>query len=180
MPYTRMVEYLDGMDEARYLGPTSDRPPPRVLAALGPKMLRLSAERALGAHTYFVPVAHTSLARETLGSGPLLAVELTAVLDPEPSSPREVARTFAADYLELPNYANNLLRLGWAKDDVAATGSDALIDAVIAWGDATAIAARVREHLDAGADHVAVQVISAESRDLCLPGLRELAPLLGG
>ena len=178
-PYARMAGYLDAMDRAEYLAPVKDRPPPRLLAALGPKMLRLSAERASGAHTYFVPVEHTKLARATLGSDPVLAVELTAVLDANPESARTVARKFAVDYLGLPNYANNLRRLGFGEADVAGAGSDSLIDATIAWGDARAIADRVGEHLDAGADHVAVQLISSSSDDFCLDGLRELAsPLL--
>jgi probable F420-dependent oxidoreductase len=151
-----------------------------VLAALGDGMLRLAAERADGAHSYFVPVSHTAHARQVLGPAPLLAVEQTVVLDAEASSAREVARAFAAHYLELPNYANNLLRQGWTEDDVAGGGSDALIDAVVAWGDEAAIAARVREHLGAGADHVCLQVRGPDSSDPRLDDLRRLAAVLLG
>ena len=105
----------------------------------------------------------------------MLAVELTAVLDREPDRAREVARGWAMHYLELPNYANNLRRRGFEERDVAGRGSDRLIDATIAWGDAEAIAGRVREHLDAGADHVCLQFVSDDDADVCLPAYRELA-----
>jgi probable F420-dependent oxidoreductase len=138
-------------------------------------MLRLSAERALGAHSYFVPVTHTAHAREVLGPEPVLAVELTAVLETDADRARGVARDWAGHYLELPNYAKNLLRQGFDEDDVAGRGSERLIDATIARGDADAIAARVREHLDAGADHVCVQFVSGDDTDVCMPAYRELA-----
>jgi len=147
---------------------------PRLLAALGDGMLRLSAERALGAHSYFVPAVHTAHARALLGSEPVLAVELTAVLDTEPDRAREVARGWATHYLELPNYAKNLRRHGFDERDVAGGGSDRLLDATIAWGDVEAIASRVREHLDAGADHVCVQFVSDDDAGVCLPAYREL------
>ena len=172
-----MSTYLDEMDAARYDAP-GERRPPRVLAALGDGMLRLAAERADGAHSYFVPVAHTARAREVLGPEPVLAVEQTVVLQADSSAAREVARAFAVHYLELPNYANNLLRLGYTDDDVADGGSDRLIDAVISWGDEEAIAARVREHLDAGADHVCLQLRGPDSSDPRLDDLRRLAPAL--
>jgi probable F420-dependent oxidoreductase len=177
-----MTVYLDAMADAAYSGPAPTEPAPLVLAALGPRMLELAAARTDGAHTYFVPVEHTAFARGVLGPGAFLAVEQTAVLDPDPARARLVAREFATRYLRLPNYANNLRRLGWADDDLADGGSDRLLDAVVAQGDAAAIAARVREHLDAGADHVCIQLRSADPADLCLAGLAavgsELAPLL--
>ena len=173
-PLEHMRAYLDAMDAARYDAP-GDRRPPRVLAALGDGMLRLAAERADGAHSYFVPVSHTGHAREVLGPEPLLAVEQTCVLDTEPERAREVARAFASRYLELPNYANNLRRLGFTDDDVAGGGSDRAIDAVIVWGDEGAIAERVREHLDAGADHVCLQIRGADSSDPRVDDLRRLA-----
>jgi probable F420-dependent oxidoreductase len=178
-PLEAMRRYLDAMDAARYDAP-GERRPPRVLAALGDGMLRLAADRAEGAHSYFVPVAHTAHAREVLGPEPLLAVEQTVVLDTDSSSARAVARAFATHYLELPNYANNLRRLGFGDDDVAGEGSDRVIDAVIAWGDENAIAARVREHLDAGADHVCLQVRGPDSADPRLDDLRRLAAVLLG
>lgn len=174
-PVGRMASYLDAMDAAQ-MGPDPVVPVRRLLAALGPRMLRLSAERALGAHTYFVPVEHTARARAELGSEPILAVEQTAVATSDPSRARRIARGWAASYLELPNYANNWRRLGYGEEDVA--GSEKLLDAGIVWGDASEIAARVREHLDAGADHVCVQVISTRDDDACVPQLAELAELL--
>jgi probable F420-dependent oxidoreductase len=176
-PLAHMREYLDAMDASRYDAP-GERRPPRVLAALGDGMLRLAAERADGAHSYFVPVEHTARAREVLGPEPVLAVEQTAVLESNPAKARETARGFAVHYFELPNYANNLRRLGWGEDDLAGSGSDRVIDAVIAWGDEEAIAARVRGHLDAGADHVCLQLLGPDSSDPRLDDLRRLAPVL--
>ncbi len=177
-PLDRMRAYLDAIDAAPTSLPEPAVPPRRLLAALGDGMLALSAERALGAHTYFVPVSHTAHARKILGNEPVLAVELTAVVHSDPAKARAVARGWARHYLELPNYANNLRRMGFGDPDVAGEGSDALIDATIAWGDAASVAARVREHLAAGADHVCIQVISADDADPCLAQLRELAGLL--
>jgi probable F420-dependent oxidoreductase len=176
-PVGRMRAYLDGMDAARYFGPETEAPP-RVLAALGPKMLRLAAERSAGAHPYFVPVEHTAYAREKLGAAPLLAPEVAVALERDPDVARKIAREYAAIYLGLDNYRRNLLRLGYAEDDLAGGGSDKVIDAVIAWGEVDAIRARVRAHLDAGADHVAVQVLGGDRRHLPMAELRELAPAL--
>lgn len=175
-PVARMREYLDAMDKAPYTGKPVETG--RVLAALGPKMLQLAAERAVGAHPYFVPVEHTSEARKELGAGPLLAVEQAAVLATDPATARAAARRHMKRYLELPNYANNLRRLGWGDADIGNGGSDALVDAVVAWGDAQTIRARVDDHLARGADHVCVQVIRT---DLTAPAAlewRTLAPAL--
>jgi probable F420-dependent oxidoreductase len=174
-PVGRMRDYLDAMDGAQ-VGPPPEVPVRRLLAALGPRMLRLAGERALGAHTYFVPVEHTARARAELGPEPVLAVEQTAVGITDRDRARRIARGWAASYLELPNYASNWRRLGFDEQDVA--GSDRLLEAGIVWGDASAIAARVREHLDAGADHVCVQVISARDDDACVPELADLAEIL--
>jgi probable F420-dependent oxidoreductase len=176
-PYSKMRDYLDVMERVRYDGPQTPRAP-RLLAALGPRMLALAAERTLGAHPYFVPVEHTAFARERLGKGPLLAVEQTAVLRTDAAGAREIARAFAVDYLELPNYATNLLRLGYGEDELNGGGSDRLIDAVVAWGDEEALGRRVQEHLDAGADHVCLQMIGGDPSDRRLDDLRRLAPLL--
>ncbi len=165
-PLEAMRTYLDGMDGARYGGPEPATAAPRVLAALGPKMLRLSAERAAGAHTYFVPVEHTASAREILGPEALLTPEVAAVLQTDPEAARAVARKYMAGYIDLPNYRNNLKRLGWNEEELSNGGSDRLVDALIAWGDAGAVAKRAQEHLDAGADHVSVQFLRASSRDL--------------
>jgi probable F420-dependent oxidoreductase len=124
-------------------------------------------------------VEHTAKARETLGRGPLLAPEVAVVVDADPGRARALARIYASIYLPLPNYADNLRRLGYGDDDIEHGGSDRLIDAVIPWGDAETVAGRIREHLDAGADHVCVQVV-AEGLDLPLAGYRELAAALFG
>ena len=174
-PVDTMAAYLDGMAAASYAGPEPGEPVPLVLAALGPRMLELAAARADGAHPYFVPVEHTPVARAHLGPEPCLAVEQTAVLSTDPAEARRIGRGFARHYLALPNYANNLRRLGWSDDDIANDGSDRLIDAVIAWGDVDAIVARVKAHLDAGADHVCVQLRAESSADPALEGYRELA-----
>jgi probable F420-dependent oxidoreductase len=175
-PVGRMVAYLDAMDAAR-MGPDPEVPVRRLLAALGPRMLGVASSRALGAHTYFVPVEHTADAREVLGPEPVLAVEQTAIVSGDPAVARGIARDWAASYLALPNYANNWSRMGY-RDDLGGGGSDRLIDAAFAWGDVASIADRVRQHLDAGADHVCVQVISGRDDDVCLPALRELAGTL--
>jgi len=177
-PVETMSAYLDAMGAAQYAGPETDEPVPLVLAALGPKMLELAASRADGAHPYFVPVDHTAIARGALGSEPCLAVEQTAVLSNDPIEARRIGRAFARHYLALPNYSNNLRRLGWSDDDIANDGSDRLIDAVIAWGDVDAIVGRVKAHLEAGADHVCVQLRAESSADPALAGYAELASAL--
>lgn len=172
-PYSKMVEFLDELDAVEPPVPA----PRRVLAALGPRMLALAAERAAGAHPYFVPVEHTAAARGILGPGPVLAPEVTVVLETDADRAREVARAFTAGYLAMPNYANNLRSLGYGDEDLAGGGSDRLVDAVVAWGDAERVAARVREHLEAGADHVCVQVVGGGD-GFPLDDYRSLAPLL--
>ena len=156
-PYSKMAAYLDALDVA---GPAAAAKERRTLAALGPRMLRLSADRAAGAHPYFVPVAHTARAREVLGADALLAPEVSVVLEKDASSARQAARAFTAGYLSLPNYANNLRSLGFGDDDLAGGGSDRLVDAVVAWGDLDDVAHRIRQHLEAGANHVCIQVIA--------------------
>ena len=159
-PLEHMRGYLDAMDATPYSGPKVEMP--RVIAALGPQMLRLSAERALGAHPYFVPIEHTAVARKELGAGPLLAVEQAAVLNEDPATARATARRHMKRYLELDNYANNLRRLGWTDRDLAEGGSDKLVDAVVAWGGTGAIKSRIDEHRKRGADHVCLQVLRAD------------------
>ena len=177
-PVENMARYLDAMDKAPFTGVASPEPPGRVLAALGPRMLRLSAERSLGAHPYFVPVEHTVLARKELGAGPLLAVEQAAVLASDPTTARATARKHMKRYLALDNYANNLRRIGWGDSDLAAEGSDALVDAIVAWGDAAAIRERVVKHLASGADHVCIQVLRSDLAAGPLAEWRALAPVL--
>ena len=177
-PLARTRAYLDRMDEVADTWPSPAVAPRRLLAALGDGMLRLSADHALGAHTYFVPPEHTAHARDVLGAEPVLAVEQTVVLETDPVRARAVATPWASGYLELPNYASNWLRLGFGQDDVAGAASDRLVDAGIAWGSVDDVAQRVRDHRDAGADHVCVQVIAADEADACLPQLAELASAL--
>jgi probable F420-dependent oxidoreductase len=174
-PLTKMRGYLEAMDRAIYLAPRPAEEPRRVLAALGPKMLQLAAEQALGAHPYFVPVEHTAFARDVLGEGPMLCPEQAVVLTSDPDGARAAARLHMATYLTLPNYTNNLRRLGWGDDHLADGGSDALVDAIVAWGDEGAIVERVRAHLDAGADHVCIQVLGEDAVTLPMPQWRALA-----
>lgn len=175
-PLERMAEYLDAMDKAPYTGKPVETA--RVVAALGPKMLRLSAARSLGAHPYFVPVEHTTLARTELGPGPLLAVEQAAVVSTDATIGRATARRHMKRYLDLDNYANNLRRIGWADADLADGGSDALVDAIVVWGDAPAIRRRVDDHLTRGADHVAIQVIRIDPSAPASAEWKALGPAL--
>ncbi|MFB0619406.1 LLM class F420-dependent oxidoreductase [Streptomyces sp. AGS-58] len=172
-PYAAMTGYLDELDTA---GVPAGR---RVLAALGPRMLALSGDRAAGAVPYLVTPEHTARAREILGEGPLLAPEFKVVMETDPARARERARAYLARYLELPNYTDNFLRLGFTEADVAGGGSDRLIDAVFAWGDETRIRERVTAFHEAGADHVALQIVT-EGTDGTLPReeWRRLASLL--
>ena len=176
-PYSTMVAYLDAMDRGLFLASPPVAMPQRVLAALGPKMLQLAAIRGWGAHPYFVPVEHTAIAREALGPTALLAPEQAVVFSTDPSVAREVARRHMSTYLALPNYTNNLRRLGWTEDDIAGP-SDKLVDAIVAWGSLDDITARIRAHHAAGADHVCVQVLPVERTALPMLEWRELATTL--
>jgi probable F420-dependent oxidoreductase len=175
-PLEYMRRYLEAMDAAPYVGPKVDVP--RVLAALGPQMLRLSAERTLGAHSYFVPIEHTTVARKELGAAPLLAVEQAAVLNDEPAAARAIARRHMKRYLELDNYVNNLRRLGWGDADLAEGGSDKLVDAIVVWGASTAIKARIDEHRKRGADHVCLQVLRADLKGSPTADLERIAKVV--
>jgi probable F420-dependent oxidoreductase len=184
-PLAAMRGYLTSMAETTHLSPAPSEPPPVVLAALRPRMLELAGSAADGAHPYFVPVEHTSRAREILGAGKLLAPELAVVLEPDPTEARRLARQHTGSfYLGAANYVENLRWLGFSDSDLSGAGSDALVDAVVAWGDEQAIVARIREHLDAGADHVCLQPVT-DVRPLqdgpdhaALDVLRRLAPAL--
>ena len=180
-PYSAMVEYLTAMDNALFFGAAPTVAPRRVLAALGPKMLKLSAEMGIGAHPYFVPVEHTSFARQILGPDALLAPEVAVVFDTNQQTARETARKFMLTYNRLPNYANNLLRLGWKQEDIAGPDkmpSDKMVDAIVAWGTLETITERIKAHLDAGASHVSVQVLVADQTVLPMSQWRELATVL--
>jgi probable F420-dependent oxidoreductase len=176
-PLTAMRTYLEAIDEHTYAAPAPEHPSPVLLAALRPRMLELARERTAGAHPYFVPPAHTAKARATLGPVPLLAPEQVVVLEADATRAREVGRQHMASYLKLPNYVNNLRALGYGDADFADGGSERLVDAIVAWGNEQAIAGRVREHLDAGADHVAIQAY-AENEGAALAQLERLAPTL--
>ena len=154
-PLAATASFLDGLDAAPHPVPVESR----VLAALGPKMLELSATRARGAHPYLVTPDHTASARATLGDGPLLAPEQTVILSDDADEARRIGAGMLRSYLTMPNYANNMLRSGFSEEDVTRV-SDRLVDAVIAWGDEEAILRRVAEHHSAGADHVCVQVLT--------------------
>ena len=177
-PVATMRSYLEAMDAAAYEGPRPAEPLRRVLAALRPAMLQLAATSADGAHPYLVPVEHTRRARSILGPGKLLATEQFVMLEPDPVEARAAGREALAWYLTLPNYADNLRWLGFGDDDLAGGGSDHLVDSLVAWGDEERIRTRVREHLEAGADHVCVQPIGRGPDDLGLDQLRALAPAL--
>lgn len=180
-PLTRMTRYLDAMDAVSWsaaAGAPADRPP-IVLAALGPRMLELAAERTDGAHPYFVPVEHTALARRIMGPDALLLTEVTAVLDTDVERARQTAGAFAERYLQSANYVASLKRLGYTDEDVAGRGSARLLDEVVPQGDVDRIVAVVRAHLDAGADHVCVQLRGPDPADVAVEAYRELAAGLG-
>ncbi|GAB3006283.1 LLM class F420-dependent oxidoreductase [Mycobacterium bourgelatii] len=170
-PYNALTEYLDQLDE---YGVPANR---RVVAALGPRVLKLSAQRAAGAHPYLTTPEHTAQARQLIGPDAFLAPEHKVVLTTDAEKARTVGRKALRIYLDLANYLNNFKRMGFSDDDIAAPGSDRLVDAVVAYGTTDAIAARLREHLDAGADHVPVQVLTRS--DNLVPALAELAGALG-
>ncbi|QLL08386.1 LLM class F420-dependent oxidoreductase [Mycobacterium vicinigordonae] len=172
-PYDALVSYLDELDQA--LVPTSRR----VLAALGPRVLELAAQRSAGAHPYLTTPAHTGKARHLLGNTVFLAPEHKVVLTTDAEEARAVGRKFVDFYLGLSNYVNNWLRLGFTEDDVRKPGSDRLIDALVAYGTPEDIARRLNEHVDAGADHVAIQVLGASDPEKLLSVLRELGGPLG-
>ncbi|MGC8464198.1 MAG: TIGR03620 family F420-dependent LLM class oxidoreductase [Acidimicrobiales bacterium] len=178
-PLTAMRRYLDAMDRAPYLAPMPDPVAmTRVLGALGPRMLALAGEVTDGAHPYLVPVEHTEQARAILGPTKLLCPEVAVVVIPDPEAARRVARAHLATYLQLANYRGNLARLGFGDHDLTGGGSDRLVDALVAWGPAERVVRRVHEHLDAGADHVAIQVLTADPARVPLEEWTDLAAAL--
>jgi len=167
-PYDQLGSYLDGLDDGGV--PESGR----VLAALGPRVLELARDRSAGAHPYLTTPEHTVRAREILGVGKLLVPEQKVVLSDDPGEARAIARSRLGMYLELPNYTNNWLRLGFSASDLDGGGSDRLVDALVAWGDAEAVRERVAAHWEAGADQVALQVLNSDKVGV----LRALSPVL--
>jgi probable F420-dependent oxidoreductase len=157
-PLSNLEAFLDGIDAAEEPIPV-DR---RIIAALGPKMLAMSAKRSLGTIPYFTSVDHTRFSRETVGPDALVIPEIACVIDEDVERARATAREYAAMYLKLSNYTNALLQHGFEPADIENGGSDRLIDHVIPHGTAQDIAAAARAHVEAGADHVALQTIGAE------------------
>ncbi|ONH61902.1 LLM class F420-dependent oxidoreductase [Frankia sp. CcI49] len=172
-PLAAMSAFLDGLDKAETPVPAQDR----VLAALGPKMLELAGSRARGAHPYLVTPEHTRQVRERLGAGPLVLPEQTVILTTDADEAHTIGRGWLAGYLGLPNYANNVRRLGFTDEDITSV-SDRLFDALIAWGDEEAVGRRVAEHHAAGADHVCIQVLTADQQAFPREQWRRLAAAL--
>ncbi len=161
-PVTTMRAYLEAMAAAPYLAPDPPERPLTIVAALGPRMMALSGELADGAHPYNVPPEHTAEARGILGAGKLLCPEVWVLLESDAAKARSAARQALASYMRLDNYVNNWRRLGFGDDDLGGGGSDRFIDANVAWGSEEAIRQRIREHWDAGADHVCIQSINPD------------------
>jgi probable F420-dependent oxidoreductase len=172
-PLATTAKYLDALDAA----PIPLAPRSRALAALGPKMLELAATRTAGTHPYNVTPEHTAIAREAVGPASLVLPEQTVALTTDADTARRLGRAYLGDYLGLPNYVNNWRRLGFEEADFADGGSNRLVDAIVAWGDESAIAERVQAQFDAGADHVCIQVLSDEGL-LPREAWRALAPVL--
>jgi probable F420-dependent oxidoreductase len=178
-PYSAMVEYLDAMANAPWRGADADIPP-IVLAALGPRMVGLAGERTAGAYPYFSTTAHVREVRAILGPEPFLASDLPVVLAPDLASARAIGDRHLNFYLGSANYRNNLLRIGWPEAELAPSGSDALFEAIVAWGDIGRIAGRVEERFDAGADQVVLNLVATDTSVAPLDELSRLAPLTRG
>ena len=176
-PVETMRGYLEAMRRATYAAPAPPEPPKTAIAALGPNMLALAASHTDGAHPYLVTPSHTKEARRILGPGKLLCPEQTVVAETDPAKARRIGRAWLGRYLEMANYRNNLLRLGFAASDLANGGSDHLVDEVIAWGDTGAIRRRIDEHWAAGADHVCIQALDSTEAAPARPDERLLAAL---
>jgi probable F420-dependent oxidoreductase len=170
-PLALMTEYLDELD-------AFDKPVPRVLAAYGPKMLALSRDRAQGAHTYHVTPAHTAQAREILGPDAFLGVEHAVLFEADPDKARAIARQHMHAYLTTPFNVAKFRRLGYTEDEIAGGGSDRIIDDLVFWGDLDTIVKKLHGHVEAGADHVAIQVIGVNPGESALPRWRELGAAL--
>ena len=175
-PLSTMRTYLERMDASMFKGVEPAEPTTRVIAALGPKMLALGAELTDGVHPYFVPVEHTAIAREAVGPDKIVATEQMVILDTDAASARATARKHMQVYCTLPNYANNLMRLGFAEDEITNI-DDRLVDAIVVWGSVDDVASRVEAHRDAGASHVCVQVLRSD-REVPSAEWRELAAAL--
>jgi probable F420-dependent oxidoreductase len=173
-PVATLTAYLDQLDAASPPVPVAER----IIAALGPQMLELARQRSAGSHPYLVTPEHTKAARELLGPAALLAPEQAVLIETDPGRARMIGRHHLEIYLGLPNYVNNWRRLGFTDPDFANGGSSRLVDSLVAWGDAETVANRVGAHLDAGADHVCVQVLGGPDRVPPMPTWRQLAEVL--
>ena len=176
-PVETMRDYVDAMRRASYAAPRPPEAPKTVIAALGPGMLALAGSHTDGAHPYLVSPEHTKEARHILGPDRLLCPEQTVLAETDPGRARRIGRAWLGRYLEMTNYRNNLLRLGFGTPDFAGGGSDRLVDAMIVWGDAAAIRGRIDEHWAAGADHVCIQALNPDEAAPGLPDERLLAAL---
>lgn len=165
-PLEAMKSYLDGMTQLAYRGPQPTQKPLTLIAALGPKMLALAADRADGAHTYNATPDHTAQARALLGPEKLLCVEQKVILEEDPVKARKIGRQVIGHSLNLPAYRNNFLRMGFSEHDLWDGGSDKLIDSLVAWGDTDVILNRIRQHLDAGATQVCIQSLAQNGMKL--------------
>jgi probable F420-dependent oxidoreductase len=175
-PYSAMREYLDAIGAAPWRGPEAELPP-IVLAALGPKMVGLAGERTAGAYPYFTTTPHVREVRKILGPEPFLAADLPVVLAGDLAAARDIGDRHLSFYLGAANYRNNLLRIGWSEADLETPGSDALFEAIVAWGDFERVAEKVRERFEVGADQVVLNLVAADPSASPLAELRQLASL---
>ena len=177
-PYTRVVNYLDGMEAFEHQTPDPAEPVSLILAAMGPRMLKLAAERSLGAHPSFTPVKHTAFARETMGEGPILAPELPFLVCDSRDEAREIGGYHMEYYLTRKPYMQNMERLGFTEADMQGSGSDELFDSIVAWGSVDAVRQRVVEHLEAGATHVCIEPLTPTKSHTGIDQIREVTPAM--
>lgn len=178
-PLRAMIDYLDAMDKSNGVNPLPAVPERRLLAAYGPKMLALARDRTAAAHTYHVPVSHTAHARQILGPKAFLGVEHAVLFETDPAAARRIARAHMHSYLTTPFNVAKFLRSGYTDADIDnGRGSDRLIDDLVFWGSLDDIVTKLQEHLEAGADHVGIQVIGVEPGQTALPQWRQLADAL--
>jgi len=158
-PLENLSNYIENLKKAPFWAYRPEKEAPICIGALGPKALKLAADSTWGAHPYNVTADHTLMAREIMGEGAFLAPMVAVILETDPSKARELARKDLTIYLDLPNYRNNLLRIGFTEEDVSGGGSNRLLDAIRPWGDIQTISSKITEHFDAGANHVCVQLV---------------------
>ncbi len=176
-PYSTMAAYLDALDAARWVGPEVELPPV-VLAALGPRMAGLAAARTAGVYPYFTTDDHVRAMRAAIGEDPFLVSALPVVLAADRHAAREIGDPYIHYYLTEENYRNNLLRLGFDESEIEPPGSDALFDAVVAWGDPAGVQGAIERRLEAGADHVVLNVVTEDANRSYVPELERLAPIV--